>query len=121
MNSPFSDVQDKSKYYYKAVLWAAELGITKGYQDGTFKPNATCLREHVVTFLYRYAGQPTPKASKNPFNDVKTSDYYYRPVLWANENGIANGYSTGDHAGGFGPKLDCLREHVVTFLYRYAK
>jgi len=121
MNSPFSDVQDRSKYYYKAVLWAAELGITKGYQDGTFKPNATCLREHVVTFLYRYAGQPSIGVSKNPFNDISSSDYYYKPVLWAVNRGITNGYSSGPNAGGFGPKLDCLREHVVTFLYRYAK
>lgn len=121
MNSPFSDVQDPSKYYYKAVLWAAEQNITKGYSDGTFRPGATCLREHVVTFLWRYAKEPAPKTSKNPFNDVKSSDYYYKAVLWANENGIAKGYSAGEHAGGFGPKLDCLREHVVTFLYRLLK
>ena len=119
MTSPFSDVQDTGKYYYKAVLWAVEKGITKGYADGTFKPNATCLREHVVTFLYRYAGKPNPGVSKNPFNDVRSSDYYYDAALWANAKGIAKGYSDGPHAGGFGPKLDCLREHVVTFLYRY--
>jgi hypothetical protein len=119
--SPFSDVRDSSKYYYKAVLWAAENKITAGYSDGTFRPNATCLREHVVTFLYRYAGQPNPGVSRNPFNDVSSSDYYYRAVLWANAKGIAKGYSSGPNAGGFGPKLDCLREHVVTFLYRYAK
>jgi len=119
--SKFSDVQDKSKYYYKAVLWASENGITAGYNDGTFKPDATCLREHVVTFLWRYAHKPEPKTAKNPFNDVRQSDYYYKAALWANEKGIAKGYSTGEYAGGFGPKLDCLREHVVTFLYRYAK
>ena len=116
----FPDVAS-NQYYYKAVLWAAEKGITKGYADGTFKPDDVCLREHAVTFLYRYAGQPSVKATVNPFNDVKASDYYYRATLWANENGIANGYSTGEHAGGFGPKLECLREHIVTFLYRYAK
>ena len=119
MNSPFTDVKDSSKYYYKAVLWAVEQGITKGYADGTFKPNDTCLREHVVTFLYRYAGKPNPGVTKNPFNDVRSSDYYYNAALWANAKGIAKGYSDGPHAGGFGPKLDCLREHVVTFLYRY--
>ena len=117
--NPFSDVQS-GKYYYKAVLWAAEQGITKGYKDGTFRPDDTCLREHVVTFLYRYAGSPAIRPLTNPFNDVKMSDYYYRAAVWANQNRIANGYSTGEHAGGFGPKLDCLREHVVTFLYRYA-
>lgn len=121
MKSPFKDVQDSSKYYYKAVLWAAEKGITGGYKDGTFKPSATCLREHVVTFLWRYAGKPSPGVSKNPFNDVKTTDYYYRAALWANAKGIAKGYTSGAYAGGFGPKLDCLREHVVTFLYRFAK
>jgi hypothetical protein len=117
--NPFSDVS-ADKYYYKAVLWAAENGITKGYDDGTFRPDDTCLREHVVTFLYRYAGSPSVRPTVNPFNDVKLSDYYYRAAVWANENGIANGYTEGEHAGGFGPKLDCLREHVVTFLYRFA-
>lgn len=121
MTSKFKDVQDKSKYYYKAILWAAEKGITGGYSDGTFRPDDTCLREHVVTFLWRYAGKPAPSTSRNPFNDVNTTDYYYKAAVWANEKGIAKGYSTGEHAGGFGPKLDCLREHVVTFLYRYAK
>ncbi len=119
--SGFTDVQDSSKYYYKAVLWAAEQGITAGYDDGTFRPDDTCLREHVVTFLWRYAGRPAPSAQTNPFNDVNVSEYYYRPAVWASEKGIAKGYTTGEHAGGFGPKLDCLREHVVTFLYRYAK
>ena len=121
LKSSFTDVQDTGKYYYKAVLWAAEQGITKGYSDGSFKPNNTCLREHVVTFLWRYAKQPAPKSSKNPFNDIRSTDYYYKAVLWANEKGIAKGYTTGANKGGFGPKLDCLREHVVTFLYRYAK
>ena len=116
----FPDVK-ADQYYYKAVLWATETGITKGYADGTFKPDDVCLREHAVTFLYRYAGQPAPKTAVNPFNDVKASDYYYKATLWANEEGIANGYSTGEHAGGFGPKLECLREHIVTFIYRYAK
>ena len=121
LNSPFRDVQNKNAYYYKAVLWAAENGITKGYSDGTFKPDKTCLREHVVTFLWRYAEKPEPASSRNPFNDVRANDYYYRASLWANENGIAKGYSSGEYKGGFGPKLDCLREHVVTFLYRYAQ
>ena len=121
MKSPFWDVQDSSNYYYKAVLWAAENGITSGYSDGSFKPYATCLREHVVTFLWRYAGKPEISVAKNPFNDVKVSDYYYKAAIWANAKGIAKGYSTGENAGGFGPKLDCLREHVVTFLYRFAK
>ena len=72
-----------------------------------------------MTFLRSLAGKPNPGVTKNPFNDVKSSDYYYNAALWANAKGIAKGYSDGPHAGGFGPKLDCLREHVVTFLYRY--
>ena len=116
----FPDV-DKNSYYYKAVLWASEQGITHGYADGTFKPDESCLREHAVTFLYRMAGSPAPKTTVNPFNDVKASDYFYKATLWANEEGIAKGYSTGANAGGFGPKLTCLREHIVTFMYRYAK
>ncbi len=72
-----------------------------------------------MTFLRSLAGKPNPGVTKNPFNDVKSSDYYYNAALWANAKGIAKGYSDGPHAGGFGPKLGCLREHVVTFLYRY--
>ncbi len=119
LKSPFSDLQNPNVYYYKPVLWAAEQQITKGYSDGTFRPHETCLREHVVTFLYRFAGEPSYHPTVNPFNDINNTDYYYLPAVWANKNGIANGYSSGEHAGGFGPKLDCLREHVVTFLYRY--
>ena len=119
--SKFKDVKNPSMYYYKAVLWASEQGITSGYSDGTFRPNAACLREHVVTFLYRYAGKPASSVKKNPFNDIKPSDYYYKAALWANEKGIAKGYSSGAYKGGFGPELECLREHVVTFLYRYTR
>ena len=121
IRSPYSDCQDASKYYFKAVLWASEVGITKGYSDGTFRPDDPCLREHVVTFLWRFAQKPEPKGSGNRFNDVTKSDYYYKATLWASEKGITKGYSTGEYAGGFGPKLDCLREHVVTFIYRLAK
>ena len=119
MASPFKDVQDKSKYYYKAVLWAAEQGITNGYSDGTFRPNATCLREHVVTFLWRYSGKPKVNTA-NHFNDVSSKDYYYMPVLWAANRNITKGYADDNYTT-FRPKDDCLREHVVTFLYRRSK
>jgi hypothetical protein len=119
-SSEFTDLQDSSLYYYKAVLWATENGITYGYDDGTFRPDETCLREHVVTFLYRFADKPSVNTGENPFNDITAEDYYYNAALWANANGIAKGYSEGEYAGGFGPKLDCLREHIVTFMYRYA-
>lgn len=115
MNSSFSDVKDRSLYYYKAVLWAAEKGITSGYNDGTFKPDATCLREHAVTFLWRYAGKPSVNSTVS-FKDVKSSDYYYKAVLWAAKKGITNGYSEDNT---FRPKNSCLREHIVTFMYRY--
>ena len=116
--NPFKDVSTGA-YYYRAVLWAAEKGITKGYSDGTFRPDDTCLREHAVTFLYRMAGKPKVKTTKNPFRDIKSSDYYYTPALWAYENGIAKGYGSGANRT-YGPKLDCLREHCITFLYRYS-
>ena len=115
--NPFKDVKS-NQYYYKAVLWAAETGITKGYSDGTFRPDDTCLREHAVTFLYRLAGKPKVKTTRNPFTDISKSDYYYTPALWASEQGIANGY-TENGKKIYGPKRDCLREHIVTFLSRY--
>ena len=118
MESPFSDVTDPDAYYYKAVLWAAEKKITGGYSDGTFRPGDTCLREHVVTFLYRYAGKPKVNTA-NTFTDVDEDDYYYKAVLWAADKGITKGYADDNYAT-FRPDLDCLREHVVTFLYRYA-
>lgn len=114
-NNPFSDVK-KSDYFYKAVLWAVDEGITKGYDDGTFGVGKTCLREHLATFLWRIAGSPLPRESKT-FTDVKESDYYYNAVLWAAENAITKGYSDGS----FGPEKDCLRQHTVTFLYRYSQ
>ena len=110
----FSDVK-KGSYYYDAVMWASETGITKGYDNGTFGVGKSCLREHAVTFLWRLAGKPLPQSSSNKFSDIKKSDYYYNAVLWAAENSIAKGYSNGT----YGPKKDCLREHIVTFLYRY--
>ena len=73
-----------------------------------------------MTFLWRMAGKPDPKSTNNPFPDVDSSKYYYKAVLWANENGIAKGYSSGDNAGLYGVGVNCLREHMVTFLHRYA-
>ena len=115
-NNPFSDVK-KSAYYYNAVLWAVDQGITNGYDDGTFGVGKPCLREHLVTFLWRLAGKPLPQTTSNSFSDIKESAYYYDAVLWAAENAITKGYSDGS----FGPGKDCLRQHTVTFLYRYSK
>ena len=117
----FTDITEED-YYYKAVLWAAEKEITKGYADDnytTFRPDETCLREHAVTFLYRYAGKPSVKKAKNTFMDVSKEDYFYKPVLWAVANNITKGYEDDDFTT-FRPQNSCLREHIVTFMYRYA-
>ena len=112
-DNPFKDVKS-TEYYYKAVLWAVEKGITTGMSANTFEPNATCTRGQVATFLWRSQGKPTPEISNNPFKDVKSGEYYYSAVLWAVENGITNG--TG--ADTFSPDASCTRGQIVTFLYR---
>ena len=96
------------------MLWAAENGITTGTTATTFDPNGTCLRGHVVTFLWRAMGSPEPVTTANPFDDVKPGDYFYKAVLWAYENGI----TTGIDATHFDPTGVCNRAQVVTFLWR---
>ncbi len=110
--NPFRDVKS-NQYYYKAVLWAVEKGITTGTSATTFSPNDKCTREQIVTFLWRSQGKPKA-ASANPFKDVKGGAYYYEAVLWAVEKGI----TTGTSATTFSPKADCTRGQIVTFLYR---
>ena len=110
-SAQFSDIV-KGKYYYDAVLWAAENGITTG-KNGKFMPDDNCTRGHVVTFLWRAAGSPEPKTTKNPFSDLDTSKYYYKAVLWAAENGITTGKD-----GRFMPDATCTRGEAVTFLWR---
>ena len=112
--NPFSDVYS-SDYWYKAALWGNENGIVEGYKDGTFGPQIVCARKHAVTFLWRLAGKPEPKSKKCKFSDVNKSDYFYKPVIWANENKILAGYDDGTfRAGG-----DCLRRQIVTFLWKF--
>ena len=111
--SPFDDVQDPDAYYYKAVLWAVELGVTTGMTETTFAPDRTVTRAQTVTFLWRYAGKPAAQA-ENPFEDVDAADYYYAPVLWAVEQEI----TTGMDAKHFAPDNACTRGQIVTFLYR---
>lgn len=101
-------------YYYDAVLWAAENGITGGVDDTHFAPNATCTRAQAVTFLWRAAGSPAPKSSMMPFTDVPAGSYYETAVLWAVENGITKG--TSDTM--FSPDATCTRAQIVTFLWR---
>ena len=103
-------------FYEEPVLWALENGITTGATEDTFDPNGSCLRAHVVTFLHRAARNPEPTSTSNPFTDVKASDFFYKPVLWAVEEGITNGVS----ATKFGSKETCNRAAVVTFLWRAA-
>ena len=111
--NPFVDVKE-GQYYYDAVLWAVEKGITTGTTATTFRPNQTCTRGQIVTFLWRYSGQPKPKTTENPFEDVKAGEYYYDAVLWAVENKI----TTGTSATTFRPNNTCTRAQIVTFLYR---
>ena len=110
--SPFSDVS-ASNYYYEAVKWAQEKGITGGIGNGLFGPNQPCTRAQIVTFLWRAAGSPEPKAMSS-FADVSTDAYYAKAVAWAVENGITTG--TGD--GKFSPDATCTRAQSVTFLFR---
>lgn len=109
----FRDV-NQSDYYYDAVQWAVEKGITEGTSATTFSPDASCTRAQMVTFLYRAAGSPAPKSTVNPFTDVSANDYYYNAVLWAVENGITTGVS----ADRFAPGATVSRAQTVTFLYR---
>ena len=111
----FTDVHAED-YYYDAVLWAAQKGITGGMSDTLFAPNAACTRAQIVTFLWRTAGSPEPKALSS-FADVPADAYYAKAVAWAVENSITNG--TTDTT--FGPDETCTRAHGVTFLYRAVK
>ncbi len=114
--NPFTDVKE-SDYYYKAVLWAVENGITNGMSETTFEPDSTCTRAQAATFLWRAHGCQTKQNQTNPFVDVQPTDYYYDAVAWAVENGITNGVSATE----FAPDADCTRGQIVTFLHRAAE
>jgi len=112
---PFTDVPVGS-YYYNAVLWAIENGITEGTSDTTFSPDATCSRAQIVTFLWRAGGSPVASGN-SAFTDVASDAYYAAAVIWAEKNDI-----TGGIGGGlFGSNNDCTRGQIVTFLYRSVK
>ena len=108
----FVDVKT-GDYFYNAVLWAVQEGITSGTDATHFSPNASCTRAQIVTFLWRAAGSPEPKNMSN-FKDVPADSYYAKAVAWAVENGITGG--TGD--GKFSPNATCTRAQAMTFLYR---
>ena len=111
--NPFTDVH-KGDYFYDAVLWAVENNITAGLTANTFGPTAMCNRAQVVTFLYRAMGNPQVNTTDCPFMDINEKEFYYKPMLWAVENGITAGLT----ATTFGPTAICNRAQVVTFLYR---
>lgn len=112
---PFTDVPVGS-YYYDAVLWAVENGITKGTSDTTFSPNMTCSRAQIVAFLWRSEKSPAA-GTANPFADVKSDAYYADAVLWAAKEDITKGTTNTT----FSADADCTRSQIVTFLWRCKK
>ena len=112
--SPFSDVST-SAYYYEAVKWAQEKGITGGIGNGLFGPNQPCTHAQIVTFLWRAAGSPVVNYAMN-MSDVPEGSYYAEAVRWALSEGIATG-TTGNT---FSPDSECTRAQAVAFLFRYA-
>ena len=111
--SPFGDVSTDA-YYYKAVQWAQEKGITDGISSNLFGPKQPCTRSQIVTFLWRAAGSPEPKSTAAGMTDVVSGSYYAKAVAWAIENGI----TTGTAEGTFSPDATCTRAQAVTFLAR---
>ena len=111
--SPFGDVSTDA-YYYKAVQWAQEKGITDGISSNLFGPKQPCTRSQIVTFLWRAAGSPEPKGTAAGMTDVVPGSYYAKAVAWAVENGI----TTGTAEGTFSPDATCTRAQAVTFLAR---
>ena len=120
---PFSDLGKYSETTdtYKAILWCQTNGIVKGYSDGTFRPDAPVIRKDVMIMLYRLAGKPNVSGTMK-FPDVRALGYgtntdTYKSIIWGTQLGITKGYSDGN----FQPLSNCLREHIVTFIYRYAQ
>lgn len=113
----FKDVTDIKDFWYAPTNYLSEAGIVKGYDNQTlFKPANECSRAQMVTFLWRLEGQPKPSTTTTDFKDIKTSDYFYKPVLWAVEKGITTGVSKER----FDPQGICTRAQTVTFLWRMA-
>ena len=112
----FSDVTE-ADYFYDAVIWAAENGITLGKDDGTFDPYGTCTRAEALTFLWRSVGTPAcEEGTVNNFVDVNANDFFAPAVMWA----ISEGITSGVDATHFAPYNVCNRAHIVTFLFRAA-
>ncbi|MBQ1516354.1 MAG: S-layer homology domain-containing protein [Lachnospiraceae bacterium] len=111
----FSDVSDPNVFYYDAVNWAAEEGITTGFDDGSFRPMSECNRASVVTFLWRLAGRPEAAVPAD-FSDLPANEDFAKAISWAAEEGITTGFDDGT----FRPWQTCNRAAIVTFLWRYA-
>ncbi len=114
-DSKFADVK-VGQYYYDAVAWAVDNGITSGTSATAFSPEQSCTRAQAVTFLWRAAGEPEPAGGNTGFTDVKAGAYYEKAVRWAVENGVTAGTS----ATKFSPNAKCTRAQIVSFLYRSA-
>ena len=112
----FIDVPSNS-YFYEAVMWAVENGVTTGISASRFDPDGICTRAQAVTFLWRAAGSPKPETRTMPFADVPAGSYYYDAVLWAVENGITKGTSNTT----FSPNDTCTRAQIVSFFWRSEK
>ena len=113
----FNDVTNTKDFWFLPTYWGAAKEVVKGYNNETeFRPANECTRAQMVTFMWRLEGCPEPKAKTCKFSDVKKSNYFYKAVIWGNENGIVEGYKDGT----FGPQKVCQRKHAVTFLWRLA-
>lgn len=112
----FADVPANA-YFADAVKWAVDKGVTNGLSDTMFGPYESCTRAQIVTFLWRAAGSPEPKATTSAMTDLNPNAYYYKAVLWAIENGITDGMTETT----FAPDATCTRGQSVTFLYRALK
>lgn len=113
--NPFKDVAEYH-YYYNPVLWALQNNVTSGISATEFGAETVCTRGQVITFIWRANGSPMPKSMTTQFADIQSSDYYYKAILWAVENGIASGST----ATTFAPNAEATRGQIVTFLWRAA-
>ncbi len=113
----YKDVISSSDFWYEPTNYLTAKGVVKGYANQTeFRPSNDCTRAQMVTFLYRLQGEPKTKSNKCKFDDVKSTDYFYKPVIWAVEKGITTGVSKTS----FNPQGVCTRAQTVTFLWRMA-
>ena len=116
VRNPYRDVQDPSHPYYKAIYWARANGIANGYSGkNTFGINDPCTRGQVIRMLWNMAGKPAPGSGPNPFKDIRSSDSFYKAILWANIVGITKGYNDGT----FRKDEPCTRGQIAAFLWRY--